>query len=497
MQFALFFAVVLSLSWALMPRQRRWRPFILAASYYFYAAADWHYVFLLAGSTVVNQLAATVITRESAERIRRAALVTAITLDLGALAVFKYLDFFSESLNSSLGLSLGLLHLLLPVGVSFYTFQAISYVVDVHRGRTALAKPLDYAIYASFFPHLVAGPIVRAAEFVPQLSGPRDATRIPTARAFGLIAGGLVKKMVVADMLGTKLVEPVFGAPQAHNGTETLMAVYGYAVQIYCDFSAYTDMAIGLALLLGFRFPDNFDRPYTARSLQDFWRRWHMTLSRWLRDYLYIPLGGNRGGSLKTYRNLMLTMLLGGLWHGAAWTFVFWGGIHGAGLAVERAWPAIANVVSSHAQPLKALTRSVTRAVFTRALPRSRKRYPTGIPAQIPQPVKSAAARIVTFHVVCLAWVFFRAPDLGTAFAVLGRLFAGGPGTGIVTPMIVLVIAAALAVQWVPRGIGPRLRTAFVTLPAYAQGVSLGALLLVIAAVSGGQGVAPFIYFRF
>lgn len=471
MQFALFFAVVLPLSWALMPRQRLWRPFILAASYYFYAAADWHYVFLLAGSTVVNQFAATVIARQDSEKVRRAALVIAITLDLGTLGVFKYLDFFSESLNSSLGLSLGLLHLVLPVGVSFYTFQAISYVVDVRRGRTPPARHLDYAIYASFFPHLVAGPIVRASEFVPQLSGPRDPNRIPTARAFGLIAGGLVKKMVVADMIGTNLVEPVFGAPQAHNGTETLMAVYGYAVQIYCDFSAYTDMAIGLALLLGFRFPDNFDRPYTARSLQDFWRRWHMTLSRWLRDYLYIPLGGNRGGSLNTYRNLMLTMLLGGLWHGAAWTFVIWGGIHGGGLAVERAWPAV-------------LARFLPRSQSTNAV-----RFPT--------PVKNAAARVVTFHAICLAWVFFRAPDVGTAFAVLGRLFAGGPSTGIVTPTIVLVIVAVLATQWIPREFGAYLRTAFVTLPAYAQGITLGVMLLVIAAMSGGHGVAPFIYFRF
>ncbi|MBW8803511.1 MAG: MBOAT family protein [Catenulisporales bacterium] len=464
MQFALFFAVVLPLSWALMPRRLLWRPFILAASYYFYAAADWRYAFLLAGSTIVNQTAATVIAHHGKDKLCKAVLIAAISLDLGALGVFKYLDFFSDSVSSSLGLSLGLLHLVLPVGVSFYTFQAISYVVDVHRRRTPLAKPLDYAIYASFFPHLVAGPIVRASEFVPQLAGPRDPDRVPAARAFGLIAGGLVKKMVVADVIGTRLVAPVFGTPQAHNGTETLLAVYGYAVQIYCDFSAYTDMAVGLALLLGFRFPDNFDRPYTARSLQDFWRRWHMTLSRWLRDYLYIPLGGNRGGGLKTYRNLMLTMLLGGLWHGAAWTFVVWGGIHGAGLAVERAWPAVAEKLPA---------------------------------TKIPSAVKTAAARLLTFHVVCLAWVFFRAPDLGTAFAVLGRLSAAGPATGVVTPTVLLLIAAALAVQWIPASVGVLLRTAFVTLPVYAQGISLGVLLLALAAVSGGRGVAPFIYFRF
>ena len=466
-QFALFFAVVLPMSWALMPSQRLWRPFILAASYYFYAAAGWQYAFLLAGSTVVNQTAAVLVTRQDSEKIRRAVVVAAIGLDLGALAFFKYLDFFSDTVSSSLGLSLGLLHLMLPIGVSFYTFQGISYVVDVHRRTTPLARHLDYAIYACFFPHLVAGPIVRASEFVPQLAGPRDPDRVPAARAFALIAGGLVKKMVVADVIGTRLVDPVFGTPQARNGTETLMAVYGYAVQIYCDFSAYTDMAIGLALLLGFRFPDNFDRPYTARSLQDFWRRWHMTLSRWLRDYLYIPLGGNRGGELKTYRNLMVTMLLGGLWHGAAWTFVLWGGIHGVGLAVERAWPRI------------------------------RLRSLTLLRLRVPQSVRLLGARVLTFHVVCLAWIFFRAPDVSTAWAVLGRLFADGPATGVLTPTVVLLIAAALAMQWAPRGIGARLRAAFVTLPVYAQGVSLGVLLLVIAAASGGRGVAPFIYFRF
>ncbi|NUR61926.1 MAG: MBOAT family protein [Catenulispora sp.] len=460
-QFAFFFAIVLPSSWALMPSQRLWRPFILAASYYFYAAAGWQYAFLLAGSTVVNQTAAVLVTRQESEKVRKAVLVTAISLDLSALGFFKYLDFFSDTVSSSLGLSLGLMHLVLPIGVSFYTFQGISYVVDVHRRTTAPARHLDYAIYASFFPHLVAGPIVRASEFVPQLAGPRDPDRVPAARAFALIAGGLVKKMVVADVIGTRLVDPVFGTPQAHNGTETLMSVYGYAVQIYCDFSAYTDMAIGLALLMGFRFPDNFDRPYTARSLQDFWRRWHMTLSRWLRDYLYIPLGGNRGGELKNYRNLMLTILLGGLWHGAAWTFVLWGGIHGVGLAVERAWPRL---------PVK---------------------------PNVPPVLRLLGARVLTFHVVCLAWIFFRAPDVSTAWAVLGRLFADGPATGVLTPTVVLLIAAALVVQWAPRGLGGGLRTAFVTLPVYAQGVSLGVLLLVLAAASGGRGVAPFIYFRF
>jgi D-alanyl-lipoteichoic acid acyltransferase DltB (MBOAT superfamily) len=468
-QFAVFFAVILPLSWALMPRQRLWRPFILVASYVFYAAAGWQYIFLLAGSTAVNQAAATYVSREGTPpRRRKAATVATVALDLGALGFFKYFDFFSDTLNQSLGLSLPLLNLLLPIGISFFTFQAISYVVDVYRGRTPLAKLFDYAIYAAFFPHLVAGPIVRASEFVPQLAGPRAATRIPAVRAFTLIAGGLVKKVVVADLLAAKLVDPVFGSPQTHSGTEALIAVYGYAVQIYCDFSAYTDMAIGLALLLGFRFPDNFDRPYAAASLQDFWRRWHMTLSRWLRDYLYIGLGGNRKGRVITYRNLLLTMLLGGLWHGAAWTFVVWGGIHGCGLAVERLW--------------RDLGMSARLEDHTARFSPAARRF---------------AARVVTFHVVCLAWVFFRAPDIPTAFAVLGRIGAGGAGTGLVTPMVLFLICAVLLLQAMPRDLAVYARGVFADLSAVKQGLALGAFVLLVAAAGGGRGVAPFIYFRF
>ena len=468
-QFAVFFAVVLPLSWALMGRQRVWKPFILGASYVFYGAVDWRFAFLLAGSTVVNQGAAMVIVR-SGGRGRKAALVGAVGADVASLAVFKYLDFFAASVNGAVGLSLPLLHLALPVGVSFYTFQGVSYVVDVYRGKTALAAPLDYAIYSAFFAHLVAGPIVRATEFIPQLAGPRDAGRVPAGRAFGLIAGGLVKKVAIADLLGVKLVEPVFGAPGAHSGGEALAAIYGYAVQIYCDFSGYTDMAIGIALLLGFRFPANFDRPYTATSLQDFWRRWHMTLSRWLRDYLYIALGGNRRGRLRLYRNLMLTMLLGGLWHGELWTFVVWGGLHGVGLVAERGWRD--SGLAAWAAP------TVER---------------------VPAALRRVVSRVVTFHVVCLAWVFFRAPDVGTAFAVLGRLGTLGDGvpSPSVTPLVVTVIAVGLGAQFVPRGMGPWLRGAFGRMPVAAQGVALGCLVTVVAAAAGGRGVAPFIYFRF
>ncbi len=464
-QFAAFFVVVLTASWLLMPHPSRWKPFMVAASYVFYGYADWRFVLLLAASTVINQAAATVIDRSTDAGVRKVALVSAVSLDLGLLGVFKYLDFLIDSVDRvlrsvGLGAPLPLLQVALPVGISFFTFQAISYVVDVYQGDAERASSIDVAVYLAFFPHLVAGPIVRAREFIPQLARPRDPRAIPAGLALFLIAGGLVKKIVIADLLATRIVDPVFGSPEAHSALEVLVAVYGYAVQIYCDFSGYTDMAIGLALLLGFRFPQNFDRPYAATSLAEFWRRWHMTLSRWLRDYLYIPLGGNRGGTRRTYRNLMITMVLGGLWHGAAWTFVVWGAIHGGGLAAERWW-----------------RERDGEAAAPPALPR-------------------VLAWVVTFHVVCLAWVFFRSPDLGVAFAVLGRLTHLGAAP-LVTPTVLLAIAAGMGVQLVRPGFSLRAQEHLAALPVWAQGVTLGALIVVVNAAVGHQGVAPFLYFRF
>ncbi len=321
-EFAAFFVVVFVISWALMPHPRAWRPFILVASYVFYGWIDWRWVLLLIGSSVVNTLAARVISQSDSQEARKRALTAAIVFDLGLLGVFKYLGFFVSEFDGALdaiglGSPLPLLQIVLPIGISFFTFQAISYVVDVYRGETKAASLGDVAILQAFFPHLIAGPIVRANELLPQLRTPRDPRTVLAGPGLFLIAGGLIKKTVVADELARNVVDPVFNDPAAHSGPEVMLAIYGFAAQIYCDFSGYTDMAIGVALLLGFQLPQNFNRPYLALSLQDFWRRWHMTLSRWLRDYLYIPLGGNRDGERRTYRNLMLTMLLGGLWHGA------------------------------------------------------------------------------------------------------------------------------------------------------------------------------------
>ena len=299
-QFAIFFVVVFTGNWLLMQRPRPWRWFILAASYFFYGFWDWRFTFLLAGATLVNQFFAVRIRAARSPRARRWYLVGALVADLGVLGYFKYVGFLMASVVATLdkvGLHVDVrpLEVILPIGISFFTFQAMSYVIDVYREKIAPARWLDFAVYLSFFPHLVAGPIVRGAEFLPQLHPPRDPRHIDSSRAFYLIFIGLAKKIVIADFLASHIVDQVFASPGLHSGPEALFAIYAYAIQIYADFSAYSDIAIGLALLLGFRFPENFNAPYTAVSITDFWRRWHMTLSRWLRDYLYIPLGGQPG----------------------------------------------------------------------------------------------------------------------------------------------------------------------------------------------------------
>ena len=453
--FAVFFSIVLPVSWLLMRHQRAWRIFILAASYVFYGWWDWRFVFLLIASTVVNHVLALAIYRARAPQARRGLLTLAVGFDLGLLAYFKYAGFFASSVDNVLGTS-WLVTVVLPVGISFYTFMAISYVVDTYRGELVPASFARFAVFQAFFPHLVAGPIVRASELLPQLESPRDSRKVNTARAFMLIVVGLFLKVVIANHLASHIVDEVFAAPNRHSSLEVLVAVYAYAVQIFADFCGYTNIAIGVALLLGFKFPQNFDGPYTAVSLQDFWRRWHMTLSRWLRDYLYIPLGGSRKGRLTTYRNLMLTMLLGGLWHGAAWTFVVWGGIHGVGLCIERAL--------GH-RP------ETTRARWF--------------------------GRILTFHVVCFAWIFFRADSFQRAGQVLERLFtAWGQPSPLVTTSVVLAILVGIVGQYIRPGVLGGVLAGFQRMPVVAQAACVAVCLTVINTL-GPEGVAPFIYFRF
>jgi D-alanyl-lipoteichoic acid acyltransferase DltB (MBOAT superfamily) len=501
--FAVFFAIVLTVSWLLMPHRTPWRLFITAASWFFYGCAGWGFLPLLIVSTIVNHFMAFQIDRSEGEA-RRWWCIAAVAANLSALGWFKYVAFLSTSGTSlldytGLGIHLPLPKVLLPAGISFFTFQAISYVVDVKRRKLHPVGLLDFAVYLSFFPHLLAGPIVRASEFLPQIRRPIDPRNVDAGVALWLIARGLFKKVVIASYLATNAVDPLFGVPARHSGLEALFGVYAYAIQIYADFSGYTDIAIGLALLLGVRFPQNFNSPYRSLSLQDFWRRWHMTLSRFLRDYLYIPLGGNRRGVHRTYVNLMVTMLLGGLWHGASWTFVVWGGLHGAGLVFERvrARRRSPAVLASVASP------------GTASLVPSGPDMVDGADLQLAAPDEPApfggaprwanARRIgawaATFNFVCLCWIFFRATSFANAMDVLRQIFSIGPHVAL-NGMVVLIVLTALAVQWFPARYSRRLQQAFSTWSIYAQALALAGVLVVIDAF-GPAGVAPFIYYRF
>ncbi len=513
-RFAIFFALVLPTSWLLAHKRTRWRVFILIASYAFYGNWDWRFVFLLAGSTVANHLAAQGIHASRTERTRGIVLGVAVAGNLALLGWFKYYDFFVTSatnLLSPIGINWNapLRSLVLPVGISFITFQAMSYVLDTYRRQVEPTSFLDFAVYLSFFPHLVAGPIVRASEFLPQLKTRLDPRRVDVGLAFWLIAMGLFKKVVISSYLSSTIVDPVFAFPRNYGTFDTMLAIYGYAVQIYADFSGYTDMAIGLALLLGFQFPKNFDSPYAAVSLQDFWRRWHMTLSRWLRDYLYIPLGGNRRGRVRGYVNLALTMILGGLWHGAAWTFVAWGTLHGVGLAYER-WradrrPADADAEPAVAPPPVGLEPGAVASAGAGSVMSGIQVETAEQPAPTAGPAASTVlgnvdwkmwrGRLITFHLVCLGWVFFRAPTFTGAFDVLGRLAHVGT-TSAFNPVLVLVIVGSIAVQFIPQEPFGAVQAWFSRQAWWAQSLLLSSWI-VMCTVFGPIGVAPFIYFQF
>jgi len=468
--FAIFFAIAFTVNWLANPYPGLWKLSMIGLSYIFYGWVGWSYCLLLLATTTIAHLGGIAITSATTERGRRTAMSVSCAGLLGLLGWFKYYSFVSVNLdNVSHALGLGrvmpLLQVALPIAISFFTFMALSYVIDIYRHQLEPARPLDLALYLSFFPHLLAGPIVRGNELLPQLRRRRDADAIDYSRALWLILGGLFKKVVISSYVSSAIVVPVFTAPSQHSALESIFAAWGYAVQIYCDFSGYTDIAIGLALLLGIRFPINFDAPYTARNLQDFWRRWHMTLSRWLRDYLYIPLGGNCGSSVATVRNIMITMILGGLWHGAAWTFVVWGALHGSGQAVAHL--------------------------------RRQSRVRRGLPPVADGPMRLWVQRFLTFQFVCLGWVFFNSSGVSEAFAVLGRMIGGwGHSSPLITPLLVVVVLGTLAAQYVPTVSVARLQASF---SRQRTGVQVGLLSVILLGITtfGPAGVAPFIYYRF
>lgn len=479
--FAVFFLIVFLLHWALITRTGPWKVLILLASYFFYGFWNWKFAFLLGGFSVINHGCAVLIHRAPPGSPRRKRLIALVcALDLGVLGFFKYFGFMTVTAFQFLawiglpvpeGPMLRMLDLagriVLPVGISFFTFQGLSYVIDVYRGEIRPGKTLlDFAIYLSFFPQLVAGPIVRAKDLLPQMENP-PTRRIPldTGRAAFLILAGLFKKIVVANILSDKLADPVFANPEAYCAPDAILGVWAYAIQIYCDFSAYSDIAIGVSLLMGFHFPINFNAPYFATSMQDFWHRWHISLSTCLRDYLYIPLGGSRHGELMTYRNQFLTFLLGGLWHGAGWTFVIWGAFHGLYLSLERF--------------------------------QHRLRHGAGAPAR--EPTGAFAVfwrRIWVFQWVCVSWIFFRCQNLDDALAFFRSLGHWSSPATLWSPVILSVLAVGWLVQFLD---GTRLEAAwsrFGRFPPVWQGAVCAGILILILGL-GPQGVAPFIYFQF
>ena len=468
--FVLFFAAVLVAAWATSARPRLHKLVLVAAAAVFAAWWDLRLPALLAGVVVATWLVARYAARACGPA-RRWLIAAGIAADLAVLGFFKYYDFFTEAVTSGLaqvGLTVHapVLSILLPLGISFYTFEAIAHLVDVGRGRVGAASLLDTAAWLTFFPTLGSGPITRSAELLPQLASGPDRSHVQTDRAFVLLARGLLKKLVVASFLATAITDGVFADPAHYNSAVLLLGVYAYAAQIYADFSGYTDMAIGIALLLGYRVPENFDRPYTATSVQDFWSRWHMTLSRWLRDYLFAPLTGRRSDRpLRVYAGVVLVMLLAGLWHGAAWTFVAFGGVHGLAMAWER-------------------YRRVRRRAHRRP-PAARTR------------LRLALGRLTTFHIVCLGWVFFAAPSLAGAGRLLSGLATqwGRPVTSV-TPLLVLTIAGVVAVQFVTRDLTGRLAAHAASLRPAAQALAFAAATVVVLALAPTT-VPAFIYFRF
>ncbi len=459
-RFFLFFLVAFSVYWFISSQawRKRW---LLLCSNVFYAAWDWRFLSLIWISTVVDYGIGRLLSQNPSRGKSKILLMVSLLLNLGILGVFKYFDFFLESavaLGQEFGLDLtaSRLHLVLPVGISFYTFQTLSYTIDVYRGQMRATKSfLDFALFVAFFPQLVAGPIVRARDFLPQLKLHHSLRKIPFRRLLTLFLIGYVKKACLADQVAT-VVDPVFASPELASTGMTWLGVSLYAVQIYGDFSGYSDMAIACAGLLGYELRLNFNSPYRARSVTDFWRRWHISLSSWFRDYLYVPLGGNQRGRLRTLANLSIVFVLCGLWHGAAWTFVLWGIHHGLFLVLER---------------LIGFGRSVTR-----------KTNPLAI--------------LNTSGVVLVGWVFFRAESVGESWLILGNMIglAKSAGSGSVELGWALVLVGFIVAHSCLRP--GQLEEKAERLPSWTFAALYGTAVAIVLpfAATGDQ---PFIYFQF
>jgi alginate O-acetyltransferase complex protein AlgI len=459
----LYFGLLAVLITQLLPLRHR-NGFLLGASCVFYMSWSVPYLGLLIGTALVDYFIARRMAALPLGRARRPWLIASVVFSVGSLLFFKYTNMFLETA----GLAVSLfgrpppgwhLEILLPLGISFYTFETLSYAVDVYRGDIQPKRSFtEYLGFLMLFPKLIAGPIARAGELLPQMHQPRVVTMDALRRGLPLIALGFLKKVLLADNFAP-FIEGVFADPSAHTRLECIVAVYAYSMQVYWDFSAYSEIARGVALLLGYELPVNFAQPYLATSISDFWRRWHMTLSRWLRDYLFIPLGGSRGGRLATYRNLFITMLVGGLWHGANWTFVAWGAMNGVFLVVERAWH---DLRGTKPKPIEEMS---FVGIWVR--------------------------RIIVFNLIALTRVFFRAPTFGVAAELLATI--ARPSTQTLTASFALF---ALPVVMAAYPIVARLRPRAFTLRV-APTMLVGCAAVMLALLVFGATQAEFIYFQF
>ena len=444
--------------------------YVICFSCYFYYKSSGTYFLIMLFVTMWDFFIAQKMYLTKENTTRKVLLVMSLFANLGLLCYFKYTNFFYEIFCNFTNQTFTPFDVFLPVGISFFTFQSLSYTIDVYRKQL---KPLDkiqeYAFYISFFPQLVAGPIVRAKDFIPQIKKPLFVSNEMFGKGIFLIMSGLFKKAVISDYIGVNFVDRIFDNPNLYSGVENLFGLYGYALQIYCDFSGYSDMAIGIALLLGFRFNMNFDSPYQSASITEFWRRWHISLSAWLKDYLYISLGGNRNGKVRTYLNLVITMLLGGLWHGPSLRFVCWGAMHGIGLALHKLIMSIFPQLKTTGQGMK--------------------------------PVWRIAGIIFTFHFVCFSWIFFRAETFQTAMDMIKQIFTffhPEVFTSMVKgyPTVFLAIFVGFVLHFTPKSLENKFIDRTIKMPLFVKAIMITILIVFIMQIKSSE-ILSFIYFQF
>jgi alginate O-acetyltransferase complex protein AlgI len=455
----IFLVAVFALYWPVSRIRTLTLAVVLFANYFFYAKWDLYYLALIPAVSSCDYFIGLGLQASQNRIIRRLLVSASIVMNLGLLAGFKYMPFFLQNWSNVTGRPAPEWHWTLPLTLSFYVFQALTYTIDVYRRDAKGTRSyLAHLTAVSFFPTILAGPITRVSALIDQFEKPKKLDPADGGRALFLIGMGLMKKLLIADFLGANLVNRVFDFPNLYSGTETLVAVYAYALQIYYDFSGYTDIALGSALLLGIKLPQNFNRPYAAENVADFWRRWHITLSNWLRDYLYFSLPGKRVKAL-SYFNLFLTMTIGGLWHGAAWTFVIWGALHGLGLVVVRLWQTKTGIAKA-----------------------------TGVWRYV--------SIFATFQFVCFAWIFFRASSFDNAMLILSRIGSLSVSAANLSAPLALILAIGILAHYIPKTWYDFSLQVFVKAPFYAQAAALAMLVIGLQYVAQ-TGATPFIYNKF